>query len=498
MRTHSKLFATLIAIVPLACADDTDGSTGTTAGMSTAATSASSTVTESGSETGTAGDPATTSGAGDSDTTTTATTTATMTATTGDGESTTTAATTGDATTAGVSDSDGDSTTTAGDSTTTGDGTTTGDDDPCAGMKPMQMFDFSYIWISNSPQGTVSKINTVDALEEGRYLTGPSNTRDPSRTSVSLDGRYVAVANRDGGITVLATELEDCVDSNNNGMIETSKGADDVLPWGEDECVLWNVPLPGKGILGPRPVAWNIGELNPQTCEYDLGDVWVSWGVGTTAYFRLLDGADGTTITEVSVKDFSDGFYGPYGGAVDGHNNFWVTGATWGALMVKIDGKTWEPTAYPNPGDEFIYGMALDPDGNVIAVTYETLRMYKFDTVNEVWSQPLGGFNAQYLRGMTVDVDGTAWIALNGQCGLAEVDTVNMEIIDDNVALPGCDTPVGVSIDAEGYVWTVDQGANLAFKMNPDDYSTEQVTGLISPYTYSDMTGAGLVNQLPQ
>jgi hypothetical protein len=51
---------------------------------------------------------------------------------------------------------------------------------------------------------------------------------------------------------------------------------------------------------------------------------------------------------------------------------------------------------------------------------------------------------------------------------------------------------VGVSIDVDGFVWIPDQGANLAFKMDPVTYATTTTTGLIAPYTYSDMTGAGL------
>ena len=49
------------------------------------------------------------------------------------------------------------------------------------------------------------------------------------------------------------------------------------------------------------------------------------------------------------------------------------------------------------------------------------------------------------------------------------------------------------SIDVEGYVWIVDQGVNQAFKIDPDTYQVQlTVSGLMQPYTYSDMTGAGL------
>ncbi|MCB9565820.1 MAG: hypothetical protein H6710_01110 [Myxococcales bacterium] len=51
----------------------------------------------------------------------------------------------------------------------------------------------SYIWISNSSQATVSKINTKTAIEEGRYRVQGGS---PSRTSVNLQGD-VAVSSRD-------------------------------------------------------------------------------------------------------------------------------------------------------------------------------------------------------------------------------------------------------------------------------------------------------------
>ena len=41
-------------------------------------------------------------------------------------------------------------------------------------------------------------------------------------------------------------------------------------------------------------------------------------------------------------------------------------------------------------------------------------------------------------------------------------------------------------------MWVPDQGANLAYKVDPILYTSTQTTGLFQPYTYSDMTGAGL------
>jgi streptogramin lyase len=98
----------------------------------------------------------------------------------------------------------------------------------------------------------------------------------------------------------------------------------------------------------------------------------------------------------------------------------------------------------------------------------------------------------QRLRGLTVDAQGHAWAAGNDPCGLVRFDTLGKVLVDGDIALPGCEEPVGVSIDVDGMVWVVDRGADVAFKVDPDGYDVQTVTGLVAPYTYSDMTGAGL------
>src|SRR5690349_5086458 len=61
--------------------------------------------------------------------------------------------------------------------------------------------DWSYLFVSNSTEATLSKINTRTLTEEGRYRTRPDGSGNPSRTSVSIDGKAVVVANRMGGVT---------------------------------------------------------------------------------------------------------------------------------------------------------------------------------------------------------------------------------------------------------------------------------------------------------
>ena len=94
---------------------------------------------------------------------------------------------------------------------------------------------------------------------------------------------------------------------------------------------------------------------------------------------------------------------------------------------------------------------------------------------------------------MNVDREDRVWVAGNSPCRLAQFDLLSETVVDDAIALPGCVDPVGVSVDRDGYVWVVDRGASLAWKVDPNfKIIVGMVTGLVNPYTYSDMTGQGL------
>ncbi len=364
-------------------------------------------------------------------------------------------------------------------------------------------FDFSYIWIANSSQGTVSKIDTTTLKEVGRYRTDDVQNSSPSRTAVNVDGRFAAVANRvSGSVTMYAAAPDDCVDKNNNGMIDTSTGPGDIKAWGADECQLWSVKItPGNNNneqKGPRPLGWDFDDQDPITCEYKTQTLWMGWyGATSDAIFWHLDQA-GKLLAEVKVPVWGNkNSWGPYGGAVDRNHDFWVAG--WHGPLIRINhlDNTFKMWNDPVLNSVSSYGMALDGDGDPWfggcsgqVVTFDA-KTEKFITV---------GTPGGCLRGLQVDQEGRGWIAKNGGGGcLVQVDTIANTIVNPNINLPGCITTVGVSIDIEGFVWVVDQSAQLAFKVNPDTLQAQTVGGLVGPYTYSDMTGAGIrLQALPQ
>lgn len=348
--------------------------------------------------------------------------------------------------------------------------------------------EFSLIWIANSTEGTVSKINTKTGVEEGRYRTGPGDP-DPSRTTVNQLGD-VAVANRNGGIVKIAALEDNCRDANGNGTIETSAGPDDILPWGEDECVLWYHDLPASGSNGPRPIAW---EGVDDACSGTPPRVWVGFYTGTdddVGIFQRRDGQTGDLLDEVEVPvwHLTDRDRGPYGGAVGRDGDFWVTG--YYGPAIRIDSETLDVEWFEPPEGSGFYGMALDPNEDIWIGGCDG-AIYRFSQDDQAF-ETVATIQGR-ARGVQIDQAGRAWFAGNNPCRLLMVDTATATLEQDAIALPGCGDPVGVSIDGEGYVWVVDRVAEQAYKVDPETYDVElTVTGLVDPYTYSDMTGFGL------
>jgi streptogramin lyase len=360
--------------------------------------------------------------------------------------------------------------------------------------------EFVMLWVANSPEDTVSKIDTLAGQEIARYKSGPAGA-DPSRTSVNLAGDMVVV-NRGGSVTKIYTNAEACPDGGNGqGGLQTSTGPTDVLPWGGDDCIAWHKELPlteagtpGQYAAGPRPVAWEGGD--PDTC-YANPRVWVGWydKPVNQGVFQRLDGQSGETLDEVAVP-WNGLQWGPYGGAVNKDGDYWVIGWRDGPLVrIDEDGTNYETYPVPQPpsGQLWTYGMALDEHGRPwIASAGNVLH---FDPGSKQFSWIDTGNTS--LRGVGADREGRVWFAVDstasGGCGLAVVDYTSNSLLAPAVQLSGCVQPVGVSVDTDGFVWVVDQGASRAFQVNPDTYQVmNTVSGLNSPYTYSDMTGSGL------
>ena len=165
-----------------------------------------------------------------------------------------------------------------------------------------------------------------------------------------------------------------------------------------------------------------------------------------------------------------------------------------GSTISVVDSETLAVQTWAVPASQ-AYGIGVDQNGHPWLATYTSGPgadfVYRFDPdLQQFFS---AGGTGGYYRGMNIDREGRAWVAGNAPCRLAKFDAETATLIDDAIALPGCVDPVGVSVDRDGYVWVVDRGAQMAWKVDPNfNLVVGMVQGLINPYTYSDMTGQGL------
>lgn len=346
----------------------------------------------------------------------------------------------------------------------------------------------SFIWVANTGEGTLSKVCTIDHKEVARYFTSPQAAAgDPSRTSVNLHGDAV-VTNRDptsgpSSVTKFAADLNDCIDRNDNGVIDTSIGGADIKPWGEEECMLWNTPL--GGAVGARATAWD-GKEDPETGLG--GHVYIGAMTNRTIY--KLNGDTGAIVEQAATA------VGHYGGAIDNNGNFWTVDMSCTVLQCTV-----ERTSLANLNDHDTrtvkcgYGISVDAKGRVWTAGMSGLEggcVSRYDpaTGENVWATT-GGFG-DFNRGVAIGFEasaGYAWAA-NTVGDLIQVDLETMEIVKRQQV--GGGNMVGVAVDFQGFVWTVSQSAGTAYKIDPVTWAVTPVTIGIEPYTYSDMTGIQL------
>ena len=340
----------------------------------------------------------------------------------------------------------------------------------------------SYIWIANSSENTISKLNTKTIVEEGRYLTRQS-AGSPSRTSVNLAGD-VAVANRNGGVTKVVAITENC-DPMTNGVpgLQTSTGANDILAWGQDDCVVWHTAI---NYTANRPAAWTFGTINQTTCEVEDAKLWTaaSNGASSSPHAMRLNGDTGVIEDDVVANGFSVNGFGPYGGAVDPDENFWMISHSSPANLARIDGDSLAVSTWTIPNFS-AYGFTIDEYGRpwVGGLDGQTAV---FDPETEQFSMLVGGG-----LGMGQAANGIMWQATHpSQTGIRGWDIDTLQIVNE-ITIPGVSSSRGVSVDIDGYVWFVEVG-NDAFKIDPATELFENYPNLVGAYTYSDMTGNAL------
>lgn len=347
---------------------------------------------------------------------------------------------------------------------------------------------FPFIWVANSGESTVSKIDTETGRELGRYRTGPGvqAAENPSRTTIDLNGD-LWVGNRNSA-TAVKIALFPSGDTNNDGMFMTSQDTnddgfiteDELLPWGQDDAVLMRIPVDSQ----VRALAVDASN-----------NVWIGGYGGNMGYY------DGTT--GVQLKNIGIGRY-CYGAFIDRNGTLWVSNQGYGTItridnptgsetVTYIESPEYNTSTSPYLYERWVYGIAIDFNGKIYATSYMGQHLRKLDPATNSWgwNVPTG----QETRGVAAGLDGDIWVANSGDDNVMRFDPSNgnlkatISVIDP--AQPNTRAvPTGVAVDATGKLWVTNRDSSTVMRIDP---ATNEVD-LILPdhlgaYNYSDMTG---------
>jgi hypothetical protein len=340
------------------------------------------------------------------------------------------------------------------------------------------------VWAANSGEGTISKIDAVEAVEVARY---PSGGLEPSRIAVDYHGD-VWVANRDFDgvptVTKIAGAHERCVDADGDGL-ETSSGPSDVLPFDDEECVLFRVPVGPSGSVA-RALAID-GDLGLDGASG--GNAWVGLHDGHEVV--ELDGTTGEELDRIPVPEFS-----PYAALFDPWGALWLSERE--GHVVRIDRR-----ARPRTPERFIvpyacfllYSFTIDERGRLFLSGFHCDDLLLFDPARMLFSSMP---TAPSSRGVASS-RGTIWVShTGGQASAIEAERfAGIGVYDlAGMGVSPLDS-VGIGIDARENAWIVSSigptpEIGVATRLSPDGDVTAQVPIGFGAHTQGDLTGSEL------
>jgi len=341
----------------------------------------------------------------------------------------------------------------------------------------------AYLWVANSGENTVSKIDTVTGKEAGRYAV----CANPSRTAVDLYGDVWAACRNDGAVAKISVYEKNCIDKNKDGKIQTSKDlnnsgkieSNEMYPKGQDECLLL--------------LAYPGGSIQRSVGVDKANNAWV--GEWNGMILRKLNAISGQVMDSISINPTR-----PYGLVIDGNGIIWISGREQ-CYITRVDPATKQVKHYAVPSCcGSLYGIAVDINGKVwVANSHCNGNVYKFDPVTSAFSTVVTNWGYGYTRGVAASLDGYVyfghhtWTCQNGRW-ITKIDVnTNQVVAVFATAGSGVTGVTGVALDYDNNLWGINQCTNSVTKINA---TTGAVIGTYSvgsaPYTYSDMTGYSL------
>ena len=231
-----------------------------------------------------------------------------------------------------------------------------------------------FVWVPNSADATVSKIDPNTNLEVARYAVGA----EPSRVAVDYEGNaWIANREFEGVPTVSKIGASEavCDDRDSSSSIETSTGPSDVLPFGSDECVLFTVPV------GPVNSVARALAIDGSRTPGPGGNAWVGLHQGEEVV--VLSGLDGSELDRFTVPGFQ-----PYGANFDRFGSLWLSSQD--GFLTRVDRDSGSPVASRIEvpfGCFLLYSFAIHADGTLFMSGHHCDQVLRFDPLRGLWSR---------------------------------------------------------------------------------------------------------------
>jgi len=378
-----------------------------------------------------------------------------------------------------------------------------------------------FVAVAATGRNTLVRFDANTGVVFGEYRTAPTGLlRNPSRTSVDAAGN-VWVGNRDEisgglgsvcriGIVVGGTRVNadgspnpvglylappflynTCVDRDNDGLIRTSMGLNDVLAW----------PNVTDGAGGPDGLVQDAVDEAIQIFQRTsgvqvrhvsvdaAGDAWVGGYPSFPTSFDKLSGVDGAVLASFVAPGC-----GGHGGVVSG-GILWSTSLTENSVM-RYDTATGIGTCIPMTSP---HGMAKDTQGNIWVAQFDLNMVSKLTPAGVLFPGfPKRTGGGSFDRSLAVTpADDNVWVGNSAANNVSRLDNNGLirKVID--LGANG-NSPRGVSVDGNGKVWVTNLNSNNAMRIDPNGAAdglgavdlTVDLGANAAPYDFGDMTGS--------
>jgi streptogramin lyase len=365
------------------------------------------------------------------------------------------------------------------------------------------------IWVPNEGEGTVSKVNTSTGDEIARYRVAPNfgwGEVSPSRTTVDIRGNCWVGVRRVGTVVKIGLyEIGGYIDHNGDGIIQTSKDGNgngiidgsELLPFGQDECVLFEVLLRQgfEGTYTPGTIPHNFYDRNhwstsPRGLAVDkFNNLWA--GTYSNSRYYFINGTTGVIDMARTEYIWEDGWdHYAYGAVIDKQGILWsatrpMSGYT---HLLRIDPSTTPASISKLNLPHYTYGLGLDYRNHLFVSGWTHSALSKINVIDGLGAIMWTKSGPYQARGVAcTEEDGHVWVASTTDDKVYRYDN------DGNfkASIPVGNGPTGVAVDDDGKVWACNLYDNKITRIDPADNSFIQkdIPGSGGHYSYSDMTG---------